>query len=100
VFGGDHWSVPLVAKKPVRILMPRGSSERIAARVVYTGPLRAPVQQGAEVARLRVSRGDVQALDLPLYAGEDVAAGTLTQRALDGLLEFGTGLVRGAFARM
>jgi D-alanyl-D-alanine carboxypeptidase (penicillin-binding protein 5/6) len=100
VFGGDRWAVPLVAKKPVRILMPRGSGERIAARVVYTGPLRAPVQQGAEVARLRVTRGDVQALDLPLYAGEDVGAGTLSQRALDGLLEFGTGLVRGAFARM
>jgi hypothetical protein len=29
-----------------------------------------------------------------------VASGTLTQRAIDGLLEFGTGLVRGAFARM
>src|SRR5829696_1252463 len=100
VFGGDRWAVPLVAKKPVRILMPRGSGDRIAARVVYTGPLRAPVQQGAEVARLRVTRGDVQALDLPLYAGEDVGAGTLSQRALDGLLEFGTGLVRGAFARM
>jgi serine-type D-Ala-D-Ala carboxypeptidase (penicillin-binding protein 5/6) len=100
VFGGDQWAVPLVAKKPVRILMPRGSAERVAARIVYTGPLHAPVQQGAEVARLRVTRGDVQALDLPLYAGEDIGAGTLTQRALDGLLEFGTGLVRGAFARI
>jgi serine-type D-Ala-D-Ala carboxypeptidase (penicillin-binding protein 5/6) len=47
-----------------------------------------------------VTRGDVQALDLPLYAGDDVGAGTLTQRAIDGLLEFGTGLVRGAFARI
>jgi D-alanyl-D-alanine carboxypeptidase (penicillin-binding protein 5/6) len=65
-----------------------------------TGPLRAPVQRGAEVARLRVTRGDVQALDLPLYAGDDIGAGTLTQRAIDGLLEFGTGLVRGAFARI
>ena len=100
VFGGDQWAVPLVAKKPVRILMPRGSGERVAARIVYTGPLRAPVQKGAEVARLRVTRGDVQALDLPLYAGDDIGAGTLTQRAIDGLLEFGTGLVRGAFARI
>lgn len=100
VFGGDQWAVPLVAKKPVRILMPRGSGDRIAARIVYTGPLRAPVLQGAEIARLRVTRGDVQALDLPLYAGQDVQAGSLSQRALDGLLEFGTGLVRGAFARI
>jgi serine-type D-Ala-D-Ala carboxypeptidase (penicillin-binding protein 5/6) len=100
VFGGDQWAVPVVAKKPVRVLVPRGSGERIAARIVYTGPLRAPVQQGAEIARLRVTRGDVQALDLPLYAGQGVQSGSLTQRALDGLLEFGTGLVRGAFARI
>jgi D-alanyl-D-alanine carboxypeptidase (penicillin-binding protein 5/6) len=100
VFGGDRWAVPLVSKKPVRILMPRGSGERVSARIVYQGPLRAPVRQGDQVARLQVTRGDVQALDLPLYAGEDVGAGTLSQRAIDGLLEFGTGLVRGAFARM
>jgi D-alanyl-D-alanine carboxypeptidase (penicillin-binding protein 5/6) len=80
--------------------MPRGSGDRITARVVYTGPLRTPVQKGAEVARLRVTRGNVQALDIPLYAGEDVGAGSLTQRALDGLLEFGTGVVRRAFARV
>src|ERR687894_3166902 len=93
VFGGDQRAVALVAKKPVRLLMPRGSGDRIAARIVYKGPLRAPVQQGAEIARLRVTRGDVQALDLPLYASQDVGSGSLTQRALDGLLEFGTGVV-------
>jgi serine-type D-Ala-D-Ala carboxypeptidase (penicillin-binding protein 5/6) len=100
VFGGDRSSVPLVSKKPVRLLIPRGSGDRITARVVYTGPLRTPVQKGTEVARLRVTRGTVQALDIPLYAGEDVGTGTLSQRALDGLLEFGTGLVRRAFARV
>jgi D-alanyl-D-alanine carboxypeptidase (penicillin-binding protein 5/6) len=100
VFGGDQWAVPLVSKKPLRILIPRGSGDRLTARIVYKGPLRAPVRQGAEVARLHVTRGDVQALDLPLYAGQDVQPGSLAQRARDGLLEFGTGLVRGAFARM
>jgi D-alanyl-D-alanine carboxypeptidase (penicillin-binding protein 5/6) len=100
VFGGDSRSVPLVSKKPIRLLMPRGSGDRISARIHYKGPLRAPVREGTEVGRLRVTRGDVQALDLPLYAGEDVQPGSLGQRALDGLLEFGTGLVRGAFARI
>jgi D-alanyl-D-alanine carboxypeptidase (penicillin-binding protein 5/6) len=78
--------------------MPRGSGDRIVARIVYTGPLKAPIQKGAQVARLQVSRGDLQALDVPLQAGEDVAAGTLSQRAYDGLLEFGTGLIRRAFS--
>jgi serine-type D-Ala-D-Ala carboxypeptidase (penicillin-binding protein 5/6) len=99
VHGGEKNAVPLVAKKPVRLLFPRGTGERVTARIVYTGPLVPPVKQGAQVARLRVTRGDVQALDMPLYAGEDVGVGTIQQRAVDGLLEFGTGLVRRAFSR-
>ncbi len=97
VFGGSRRSLPLVSKKPVRVLVPRGEGERVTARIVYTGPLKAPIQKGAEVARLQVSRGDMQALDMPLYANEDVQEGTLSQRALDGLLEFSTGWVRRAF---
>jgi D-alanyl-D-alanine carboxypeptidase (penicillin-binding protein 5/6) len=99
VFGGSRNGVPLMAKKPVRLLMPRGSGDRIVARIVYNGPLKPPVRQGAQVARLRVTRGDVKALDIPLYAAEEVEAGNLQQRAVDGLLEFGTGLVRRAFSR-
>lgn len=99
VYGGSKGSVPLVANKPVRLLIPRGSGDRVAARIVYQGPLRAPVQKGMEVARLRVTRGDVQALDVPLYTGEDVAIGSVPQRAVDGLFEFGSGLMRRAFGR-
>lgn len=97
VFGGSKRSLPLVSKKPIRVLVPRGESERVTARIIYTGPLKAPIQNGAEVARLQVMRGDMQALELPLYANEDIQEGTLSQRALDGLLEFSTGWVRRAF---
>lgn len=100
VFGGDRRGLPLVSPKPIRVLMPRGSGDRLAARVVYTGPLKAPLKKGAQVARLQVMRGDIQALDVPLYAGEDVAVGTITQRAWDGLLEFGTGWVLRAFSNV
>ena len=98
VFGGSMRALPLVAMKPVRVLVPRGESERVSARIIYTGPLKAPVRKGAEVARLQVNRGDMQALEMPLYANEDVQEGTLSQRALDGLLEFSTGWVRRAFS--
>ena len=81
----------------MQVLLPRGSGDRLVARIVYTGPLRAPIKAGDKVARLQVTRGDIQALDIPLYAGEDVAVGTLSQRAFDGLLEFGTGWIRRAF---
>jgi D-alanyl-D-alanine carboxypeptidase (penicillin-binding protein 5/6) len=78
--------------------VPRGEGERVTARIIYTGPLKAPVQKGAEVARIQVNRGDMQALEMPLYANEDIQEGTLSQRALDGLLEFSTGWVRRAFS--
>lgn len=97
VFGGEKGAVPVVAKKPVRLLLPRGSSERVAAKVIYQGPIVAPVEQGREIARLRVTRGDAVALEMPLYAGEDVAAGSLSQRALDAALQVGTDLIRRAF---
>ncbi|GJD45378.1 D-alanyl-D-alanine carboxypeptidase DacC [Methylobacterium cerastii] len=97
VFGGASGSVPLVAKKPVRVLLPRGSSDRVTARAVYQGPLVAPVTEGREVGRLRIMRGDAVALDQPLYAGASVEAGTLQQRAMDAALEFSTGIVRRAF---
>lgn len=99
VFGGEKGSVPVVAKKPVRLLLPRGATDRVTAKVVYQGPLVAPVEQGREVARLRVTRGDAVALEQPLYAGETVEAGTLSQRALDAALEVGTDLVRRAFEK-
>jgi len=100
VFGGDRRSLPLVSPKPIRVLLPRGSNEKLTARVVYSGPVKAPVQKGAQVARLQVMRGEAQALEIPLYAGEDVHTGTLSQRALDGLLEFGSGLFRRAFTSL
>jgi D-alanyl-D-alanine carboxypeptidase (penicillin-binding protein 5/6) len=98
VYGGDRRGLPLVSPKPIRLLLPRGSNDRLTARIVYQGPLVAPIPKGAQVARLQVSRGDNQALDVPLYAGEDVTTGTLTQRAFDGLMEFGSGLIRRAFS--
>jgi D-alanyl-D-alanine carboxypeptidase (penicillin-binding protein 5/6) len=98
VYGGTRSSVPLTSPKPIRVLLPRGTNERLVAKIVYTGPIQAPIQKGARVARLQVMRGDTQALDIPLYAAEDVGVGSLSQRAVDGLMEVGTGLIRRAFS--
>jgi D-alanyl-D-alanine carboxypeptidase (penicillin-binding protein 5/6) len=99
VFGGEKGRVGLKAKGPVSLLLPRGSSERLNARIVYRGPLTVPVQEGAEVARLLVTRGEVKTLDIPLYAAETVQPGTLQSRALDALMEAATGWVRKALSR-
>lgn len=99
VFGGEKGRVGLKAKGPVSLLLPRGSSERLSARIVYRGPLTAPLQEGTEVARLLVTRGEVKTLDIPLYTAESIQTGTLQSRALDALLEAATGWVRKAMGR-
>ena len=99
VFGGAKTSVPLVSPRPIRLLIPRGSGDRVTAKIVYQGPLSPPIERGAPIARLRVTRGDVQALDVPLYAGESVETGSIPRRAVDALFELGTGLVRRTFGK-
>ena len=74
--------------------MPRGSDQRLSGKIVYTGPLMAPVEKGIEVARLNIYRGTTLALDLPLKTAQSVDVGSLPQRAADAGLELGIGLFR------
>jgi D-alanyl-D-alanine carboxypeptidase (penicillin-binding protein 5/6) len=94
VYGGERGDVPLLASGPVKILLPRGSGEKLSGRIVYNGPLIAPVAEGVEVGRLKIMRGQTQALDLPLTTGDSVAVGSLPRRALDASLEYATLLFR------
>ncbi|MGL5363192.1 MAG: D-alanyl-D-alanine carboxypeptidase family protein [Bosea sp. (in: a-proteobacteria)] len=99
IYGGAASTVPLKAKSEIRLLLPRGSSERINARIVYQGPLKAPVEAGKQVGTLFVTRGDVKALEVPLFAAASVAEGTLQQKAWDAILEGAIGSIRKAFGR-
>lgn len=94
VYGGASGSVPLVADIPVRVMTPRGSSERLSGRIVWHGPIVAPVKEGDRIARLKIYRGKTLALDIPLRAAQDVEIGALHQRALDAGLEWMGGLIR------
>lgn len=94
VYGGAKGSVALVGRNDVHVLSLQGVNERFTARVVYEGPLRAPVVKGAEVAKLRVFRGDQLAYEAPLYAAEDVPAGGVFGRAFDAAYEYVAGLMR------
>jgi D-alanyl-D-alanine carboxypeptidase (penicillin-binding protein 5/6) len=100
LFGGAQGRVRLVADGAVKILVPRGSTERITAKVVYQGPVRAPVTAGAPIGKLRVMRGETLALELPLRAADDVAQGELWQRALDGAQELVIDLFKMAMAEI
>jgi serine-type D-Ala-D-Ala carboxypeptidase (penicillin-binding protein 5/6) len=92
VFGGAHWTVPLQAPGGVNLLVPKGSNERITARIVYSGPVRAPVQEGQRIGTLKVWRADNLVLEVPLHAAESVGRGGITGRAFDAATEFVIGL--------
>jgi D-alanyl-D-alanine carboxypeptidase (penicillin-binding protein 5/6) len=94
VFGGDRSYVPLVAPGLIKVMMPRNSTDRLLARVVYTGPLPAPIAKGQTVAKLKVWRGDNLALEVSLQAADDVGTGSMAQRAMDGATELMIGVLR------
>jgi serine-type D-Ala-D-Ala carboxypeptidase (penicillin-binding protein 5/6) len=90
VYGGNSSEVPLVADGEVRILVPRSQAEKFTGRIVYAGPLVAPVEAGREVARLKIFRGTEQVLDLPLKTAAAVEQGSLPRRAMDAGIEYVT----------
>jgi D-alanyl-D-alanine carboxypeptidase (penicillin-binding protein 5/6) len=94
VFGGTAEEVPLVSDTDVRVLLPRESAERLSAKILYQGPLIAPVEAGKEVAHLRISRGTSVVLDLPLKTAETIEKGSLPHRAMDAGWEYATILFR------
>jgi len=83
VFGGDRSYVPLVASGIVRLMVPRNNSQRLLARIVYTGPIPAPIARGQPIGKLKVWRGENLALEIPLQAADDVGPGSMPQRAMD-----------------
>jgi D-alanyl-D-alanine carboxypeptidase (penicillin-binding protein 5/6) len=100
VFGGDSGSVALTSKEPVKVMVQKNGSDKLIARIVYNGPVRAPVEAGRPVGFVRVMRGANVAVETPLYAAEAVGTGTLTQRAIDGASELVVGLFRAGVAKL
>jgi D-alanyl-D-alanine carboxypeptidase (penicillin-binding protein 5/6) len=100
VFGGSQGSVTVAAKGPVKLMVPRGVSDKIIAKLVYTGPIRAPIREGQAIGNLQVWRGEAKVLDVPVQAAESIGAGSITQRALDAASELVINLFRSAAKRI
>ncbi len=87
VFGGAEGSVGVVGKGGIAAFLPRGSRDLIKGRVVYQGPVPAPVESGQEVGKLQIMLGTDVLREAPVYANQDIGRGSLPQRAMDGLKE-------------
>jgi serine-type D-Ala-D-Ala carboxypeptidase (penicillin-binding protein 5/6) len=100
VFGGETRSVKLTSPQPVKVMVAKQGGEKLIARVVYNGPVRAPVTAGQKVGVVRVWRGPNVAMESPVYAAESVAVGSTMRRAMDGAQELVTGMFRAGASRL
>jgi D-alanyl-D-alanine carboxypeptidase (penicillin-binding protein 5/6) len=94
VYGGTKSGVALKAKGPIDIFLPITNRDKVTARIIYKGPLSAPVEEGQPVGTLRVWIGDTLSQETPLFAAETVEVGTLQSRALDAVEELAIGWLR------
>lgn len=82
VQNGAARKVALVADGPVEINLPEGYTGPVLARVVYDGPLRAPLPAGKQVAMLELSGPDIPEARIALMVRDAVdEAGTLDRLA-------------------
>ena len=72
VWLGDAATVPLVIEQPLVTTLTRKARRRMLVKLVYDGPIAAPIEKGARIATLTVSTPDAETLEVPLVAGADV----------------------------
>ena len=85
---GDSSTVGLVAPKALTATLPAGTSPNLTAKVVYNGPIKAPIKAGQHIADLVVSTPDGITQTMPLVADKDVGTAGFFGRAWAGLTGF------------
>ena len=82
---GGASSVGLVAPRNLAVTYPAGLGQNVTARIVYDGPVRAPIEQGQHIADLVVQVGDMPATTTPLVAEAAVGEAGFFRRMWTGL---------------
>ncbi|MDH5749546.1 MAG: D-alanyl-D-alanine carboxypeptidase [Rhodospirillales bacterium] len=73
VWLGTAPTVPLVIENNLTLTLARKARKNMSVKVVYNTPVPAPVTAGTELARLVVSSPNMEPVEVPLIAGNDVA---------------------------
>ncbi|WP_439814460.1 D-alanyl-D-alanine carboxypeptidase family protein [Zavarzinia sp. CC-PAN008] len=72
VWLGTEDTVPLVADGDLRVTLRRTSRPGMVARIVYDGPVEAPIAKGQEIAKLEITAPDMPPMAIPLHAAVEV----------------------------
>ena len=94
VFGGESRSVKLASREPIKVMVQKNGTDKLIARVIYNGPVRAPIEAGQQVGVVKVWRGANISVEAPVYAAESVSKGSTMRRAIDGASELVIGMFR------
>ena len=81
-------------------MVPKNGNEKLIARVIYNGPVRAPIRAGQPIGVVKVWRGANVAVEQPVYAAESVGTGSTMRRALDGASELVIGMFRAGVEKL
>ena len=82
---GEAPSVPLVIQQDVHLTLPRKDRRKFDVRVVYTGPVPAPIKKGVAIAKLVIKTPSKGEIEYPLVAGADVERLGLVGRLMTAL---------------
>jgi D-alanyl-D-alanine carboxypeptidase (penicillin-binding protein 5/6) len=100
VFGGESRSVKLASPEPIKVMVSKNGNDKLIARVVYNGPVRAPIEAGRQIGVVRVWRGANIAMETPVYAAESIGTGSTMRRAIDGASELVIGMFRASAEKL
>ena len=82
---GDAATVGLVAPRNLAVTLPAGAAANMSVKVVYNGPVKAPIKAGQHIADLVVTTPETGAQTMPLVAENDVGEAGFFGRLWAGL---------------
>jgi D-alanyl-D-alanine carboxypeptidase (penicillin-binding protein 5/6) len=85
VWKGSVGTVRLGRPQSIVVAVPQGTASKIKTQVLRTEPLLAPITKGQQLATLRVTVGDLPALDVSLLALDPVGQAGILGRAWDSI---------------
>ena len=72
VWMGAEDTVPLMAERDVEVTLLRRARRKMEAKIIYEGPVPAPIKKGTRIARLVVTAPGLEKFEVPLVAAMDV----------------------------
>ncbi|WP_411818203.1 D-alanyl-D-alanine carboxypeptidase family protein [Hyphococcus sp. DH-69] len=72
VFKGKDKTVPLITHEPVKLMLHRSMLDDVKAKIIYEGPVSAPISENQQIGTLRVEAENGPAREYALYAGKAV----------------------------